>query len=98
MVSLFENYFQDGKTAYVFSADHGMNDRGNCSHFPVLLIEKEKEKEKEREKEKETDTETKRKRKRKKEKPPMEYRGSWRWRSSEYGNSDCCLGSRSSWS
>lgn len=28
VVALFEEYFDDGKTAYVFTADHGMGNRG----------------------------------------------------------------------
>lgn len=31
MVNLIEDFYQDGKTSYIFTADHGMNNRGKCS-------------------------------------------------------------------
>lgn len=34
IVSLFNKQFQDGKTAYIFTSDHGMSDKGRKKlHF-----------------------------------------------------------------
>lgn len=42
MYNLMENYFQDNQTAYVFTADHGMSDKGKLytklSQINLLLI------------------------------------------------------------
>lgn len=35
--NLLEDYFKDNRTAYIFTADHGMSDKG--SNFPLLLTE-----------------------------------------------------------
>jgi phosphatidylinositol glycan class N len=36
MYQLFEQYFNDGLTAYIFTSDHGMSDKGSLL-FPFFL-------------------------------------------------------------